>query len=1179
MQIKLFRIFCVALLLTSFSIENVRNAEAQTTSGTIAGTVVDQNGALVPNATLTAVQREHRIVQRATSNASGEFTFIQMQAGTYDISASAPGLKTYTRVGFVLEANASVNVGAFRLSVGSVASEITVISEGLQLETENDERSYTLNNEQINNIAINGRNGLALVELIPGATTVGDYSVASKGAPAISINGARTRANNYILDGLGDIDPGNNGSAIASISIDNLQEFRVVTNNFQAQYGRSGGSQVIEVTRSGTSAYHGSGFFYHRNDSLNANSWINNFDHLPRSEFRINDAGFNFGGPVNWLGRNNSLGKRLFFYVGEEWQQQLQPVSVQDARVPTALERVGDFSKSIDFGGHLHNYIRDYTTGKPCSSSNTSGCFQDGGVLGKIPAARIDALGAQVLNAYPLPNIPGGTSYNYQSDFSYQYPRREDLARVDYTVNEKNRVFFRFLHNKDYAANYYGLYSTVPTTPIIANGPASSLGLGLTTVVNKNSANEFLIGYGAVRAVNVPSTNALSRTALGLTDIPLLFPGPIPFDMIPDFSFNGSVLENTTSLAGTKATQDTGTTVYDIVDNYSWLWRRHSFKFGFFFERSRKNQKATTGSYPNGSYDFSDDSANPYDTGFSFANSVTGVFRTFTQSSVQANGHFRYSNVEWYGQDSWRVTPKLTLSYGMRFYWIQPQYDKNNQTSTFDPSYYDPGKAVRLFQRAKDSSNNIVAKDPITGLTMPAYAIGRIVPNSGDLLDGVRIAGQTVNRYLQKGSGVLYSPRLGFSYQLSPDAVIRGGGGIYYDRTSGDSVFQFSYQAPGVQQPIVYYGLLNSLSASAALTTPFAMNARPFNSKTPTYYNYDLELQKQMPYQILLSVGYVGTSASELLQLTNLNAIPYGAAFLPQNQDPVKESSNPTAIAGSNAKDENFLRPYQGYSDITSVQNGGSSNFNSLQVVANRRYASGLFFGIAYTWGRSLGVTSQDTDPTRIDGLTRKYDYGPLSFDRRQTFAANYIYTLPPILKGHRYISSIINEWQISGVTRFQTGAPYSVSMSIPGYNSQNLTGSYTEGPRIRIVGDPHLSVGKSPFYRLNVNAFAAPYVGDPGIGSGQGSNYLTGPGVNSTDLALQKTFTIKRAHFRMRLDAFNAFNHAQFSGIDSQAQFTTPGSTVLTNPAKPGLVSLQFGAINGVLPPRTVQLTGKFNF
>jgi Carboxypeptidase regulatory-like domain/TonB-dependent Receptor Plug Domain len=283
MQIKLFRIFCVALLLTSFSIENVRNAEAQTTSGTIAGTVVDQNGALVPNATLTAVQREHRIVQRATSNASGEFTFIQMQAGTYDISASAPGLKTYTRVGFVLEANASVNVGAFRLSVGSVASEITVISEGLQLETENDERSYTLNNEQINNIAINGRNGLALVELIPGATTVGDYSVASKGAPAISINGARTRANNYILDGLGDIDPGNNGSAIASISIDNLQEFRVVTNNFQAQYGRSGGSQVIEVTRSGTSAYHGSGFFYHRNDSLNANSWINNFDHLPRT--------------------------------------------------------------------------------------------------------------------------------------------------------------------------------------------------------------------------------------------------------------------------------------------------------------------------------------------------------------------------------------------------------------------------------------------------------------------------------------------------------------------------------------------------------------------------------------------------------------------------------------------------------------------------------------------------------------------------------------------------------------------------------------------------------------------------------------------------------------------------------------------------------------------------------
>jgi hypothetical protein len=672
----------------------------------------------------------------------------------------------------------------------------------------------------------------------------------------------------------------------------------------------------------------------------------------------------------------------------------------------------------------------------------------------------------------------------------------------------------------------------------------------------------------------------LSRTALNLTDVPLLFPGPVPFDLIPNFSFNGSVLSNTTSLSGTKATQDTGTTVYNLIDNYSWLWNKHSLKFGIFFERSRKNQKATVGSFPSGSYDFSDDGGNPYDTGLSLSNAVTGTFRTFTQSSVQANGHFRYSNLEWYGQDSWRVTPKFTLSYGMRFYWVQPQYDKNNLTSTFDPSYYNPATAVRLYQRAFDSKKNTIASDPATGQTMPAYAIGKIVPNSGDPMDGIRIAGKDINRYLQKGSGILYSPRLGFSYQMGGDAVIRGGGGMYYDRTSGDSVFQFAYQAPTVQQPLIYYGLFSQLSSSAALTAPFAMEARPYNSKTPTYYNYDLEFQKQLPYSILFAMAYVGTSASELLQLTNLNGIPYGTTFQLQNQDPVKVAQNPKAIAGSNAKDENFLRPYQGYGDITSVGNGGSSNFNSLQLVANRRYASGLFFGVVYTWGKSLGVTSQDTDPTRIDGLTRKYDYGPLSFDRRHTFAANYIYTLPPLLKSHRVMSSIINGWQISGVTRFQTGAPYGVSFAIPGYSNQNLTGSYSEGPRIRIIGDPRTGVGKSPFYRLNVNAFAAPYVGDPGIGSGQGSNFLTGPGINDTDLAVQKSFAIKdRVHFRMRLDAFNAFNHAQFSGIDSQAQFTAPGSTVLTNPASPNYVSLQFGAINGVLPPRTVQLTGKISF
>jgi hypothetical protein len=1180
MQEKLSHFFPIALIAALLLLVGIPLTQAQTTSGTITGMVGDQTGGFVPHARLTAMQREHKIVQHATSNSAGEFTFIQLQAGTYDISVTAPGYKMYTRVGFVLEGNASVNIGTLPLNVGSVTSEITVSAQGLQLETENDERSETLNNEQINNIAINGRNAFALIELIPGATTVGDYSVAGKGSPAISINGARTRSNNIILDGLGDIDPGNNGSVIASISVDNLQEFRVVTNNFQPQYGRSGGSQIIEVTRSGTPVYHGAGFLYHRNESLNANSWINKFDHLPKALFRTNDAGFNFGGPVQIFGRHNRIKDKLFFYVGDEWQQQLQPVSVQDARVPTALERQGDFSQTVDLGGHLHNYIRDYTTGLPCSATQTAGCFSDNGVLGKIPAARLDAIGMQILNAYPTPNIPGGTSYNYQSDDSYPYPRREDLVRLDYTLSERNRIFVRYLHNKDIAFNYYGLYSTVPTTPIVNSSPADSIGAGITTIVTKNSANEFLAGYGAVRSTNIPTTNQLSRTALNLTDIPLLFPGPIPFDLVPDFSFNGSILANTTSLAGTKAPADTGTTVYNIIDNYSLLWRKHSFKFGAFLERSRKNQKATVGSYPNGNYDFSDDGGNTYDTGLSLSNAITGTFRTFSQSSVQANGHFRYTNLEWYGQDSWRVTPKLTLSYGLRFYWIQPQYDKNNLTSSFDPTTYNSTNAVRLYQRAFSSTKTVIAEDPVTGQTLPSYAVGLIVPNSGDPMDGIRIAGKGINSYLQKGSGILYSPRFGFTYQLDNSAVIRGGGGMYYDRTSGDSVFQFAYQAPTVVQPVIYYGLFNQLSAASALTAPFAMEARPYNSKTPTYYNYDLELQKLLPYKILFALGYVGTSASELLQLTNLNGIPYGTTFQLQNQDPVKVANNPKALPGSDAKDENFLRRYQGYGDITSVGNGGSSNFNSLQVVANRRYASGLFFGIVYTWGKSLGVTSQDTDPTRIDGMTRKYDYGPLSFDRRNTFAANYIYTLPSILKNHHVIGSVINGWQISGVTRFQSGVPYNVGFSIPGYSNQNLTGSYSEGAKIRIIGDPHIGVGKSPFYRLNVNAFAAPYVGDPGIGSGQGSDFLTGPGLNSTDLAVQKSFAIKqRVNFRIRLDAFNAFNHAQFSGIDSQAQFTSPGSTVLTNPASPNYVSLQFGAINGVLPPRTVQLTGKFNF
>ena len=1016
------------------------------------------------------------------------------------------------------------------------------------------------------------------MQLVPGVATTPNVETASHGGlNGISVNGNRNTTNNLTIDGIGNVDTGDNGDQLVTISLDNVQEFTLVTNNFQPEYGRSSGSQIVVVTKSGASQYHGEGYIYHRNDSLNANNWFNNRQKTPRNKFRYNDPGYNIGGPIQIPGVFTRLKDKAFFYFGEEFQEQLNPQNLRNVRVPTALERTGDFSQSLDGNGALFPYIRDYTTGKPCSAANTAGCFQYGGIVGRVDPSRLSSEGLAILNAYPLPNTNSG-NYNFVSGISDQYPRREDVVRIDYNPNDKLRTFYRWLNNKDVVASSYGSFvlgSNVPTTPIQDNRPGSGMAFGVTYVINHTTVNEVLAGYGKNHITISPTTNKLSRAALGLEGLPVLYPSVLQQDIIPDFNFNGR-LANTSSLTGNSPPFNNGNASIEAIDNFSKTWGQHSARFGFYFQRSRKDQ--TNFGPVNGSYSFSDDPGNPYDSQQGFSNAALGIYNSFTQESKYVNGQYRYSNIEWYGQDSWKATDRLTLSYGARFYWIQPQYDVGNQESGFDPTRFDPASAPRLYRRGLDGQGNQIAIDPGTGTALPAYAIGALVPNSGNGLNGVVIAGRNINKYLQQDRGIHYGPRVGFAYQSSPETVFRGGAGIFYDRTQGNNVFGFDTNVPNVSTPTLRYGLISQLNPATALLGPSNITSRQYAGKVPTTYDIDFEVQQQLPYQFLSDIAFVRTSSSHLLQQANLNAIPYGAAFLPQNQDPVKVRQNPNALAGADALDENFLRPYQGYGDIAQFQSGGSSNYNSLQIALNRRYARGLFLGVAYTWSKALGVTSNDGDYVRIDGRTRQLDYGPLAFDRRNTFVTNYIYDFPGIFHGNSLAHTFVDGWQISGITTFQTGAPYTVTAGVNGYSNQLLTGSYTEGTRISIVGNPFLGTSHDPYHRLNPAAFRAPQVGDPGIGN-EGQNRFTGPGINNTNLALQKQFTVKeRYNFQLRLDAFNVFHHTQFNGINSSLSFNTPGGTDVTNAASPQLLT-GFGSVSGANDPRILKLLGRFTF
>jgi hypothetical protein len=328
----------------------------------------------------------------------------------------------------------------------------------------------------------------------------------------------------------------------------------------------------------------------------------------------------------------------------------------------------------------------------------------------------------------------------------------------------------------------------------------------------------------------------------------------------------------------------------------------------------------------------------------------------------------------------------------------------------------------------------------------------------------------------------------------------------------------------------------------------------------------------------VLDTAYVGALSRHLQDNRNLNYVPFGAAFAPQNQDPTLSS---TAQLGTSALLSQFLRPFRGIGNINLYEATATGNYNSLQVTLDRRVGH-LFLGTSYTWSKDLTTASGDTNFVRPDQYTRAAYYGPSSNDRRHNFALNYVYNLPTMEHMNAVTKAVLGGWQISGVTRFMTGTPYNPGYSITGAGGVNLTGSNTEGARIAVVGGNPNTGSDNPYNRINAAAFAPPQVGSLGLESGV--NYLTGPGINNWDMSIQKSFSIKeRAHVQFRIDAFNVFNHTQFSGVNSTLNFTS-----ITNPTPTNLYLKSdgtvnningFGTVNGARDPRILQTVIRIQF
>jgi hypothetical protein len=961
--------------------------------------------------------------------------------------------------------------------------------------------------------------------------------------------------------------------------MDAIAEFKVSTTSQSAEFGRNSGAQVQVASKSGGAEFHGGGYWFKRHEGWNANSFTNNRSGTPRQIYRFLTTGYNVGGPIQ---KN-----KLFFFVSNEWGRSKTPPAPRRITVPTALERTGDFSKTVD-GAGIPVIIKDPLTGQP---------FQ-GNV---IPPNRITPLGAQVLKWLPLPNVTGQLTYNYESQVASELPSFDQLYRVDYNINSNNRAYVRIIDSKQTQNNPYGRADSANNLALNALSAPTygwSFSVNLATILSPTLTNELQVGKAknGIPGDPPPANSIYYRKNAGIT-IPLLYPNADPSGLVPNFGFGGVPVPPNTS---TQVTSFAGLPYYNanpitnVTDNVSKVLGTHTLKFGGFVEYAIKHESAFR-PY-NGTILFDRDSANPGDTNWAFSNALLGNYQQYQQWSKLLIEDAPYWNYEFFAQDSWKASRKLTLNYGMRANFVPPLYEKNNLFTNFDDSAYDPSKKVVLYQPTTVNGVRL-ARNPITGATSPAVLIGAIVPGVGDPANGIVHAGKNgTPRGLINNNGIQWGPRLGLAYAVNDKSVVRAGGGVFYERIATSAVgytSNFLTNPPDVQLTQIYYGNLADIGTSAGALFPLQLTQIAKDGHVPTTYNFNLGIQRELPAKVLLDVSYVGTQSRHLIELAPFNALAFGSAWLPQNQDPTK----PLNLDGSNALPPNLYRPYPGYAGgrTTSGQSaqakydfGGSANYNALQVSVNRRAGRGLQLGGNYTWSRALGTT--DAHLTN----TRAVNYGLLALDRSQGLTFNYVYDIPSIAKKASFLDNrvgrqIFGGWELSGLSSFSVGAPQTASYSLTTASGAALnrltTGSEDFAPRVVLTCDPNKSRGdRTILAYIDTSCFAPAPKGS--IGNDSGINTIRGPGLNNWDMSMFKKIQYSEnpsRYIQLRVEAYNVFNHTNWTTLNTVAQFN-PITGALVNAASAANPN-NFGALTAVRAagqpgsPRIIQLAGKLYF
>jgi Carboxypeptidase regulatory-like domain/TonB dependent receptor len=1180
---------CCALAAALFCAGQNLYAEV---TGTILGTVSDSSGAAVAGASVTLRSSDTGLVRTLKTTSTGSYQFVSVPVGTYSVQVEAPGFQTNAQTGIVLDVNQKYRAD-FNLKVGAVNEKIEVSANSAQVDTTNTQLGDVISDKKMTTLPLNGRSYIDLMGLqagvVPAASddAVNDRPVSGNGnSGQMSVNGERESANSFLVNG-GDVEESVNNGASVVPTLDSIQEFRVLTSSFNAEYGRFAGAIVNVVTKSGTNDIHGSAYEFLRNNDMDARSY---FDPT-RGQLQRNQFGGTIGGAI--------LKNKLFYFGDYQGTREVQGVSSGLIPVPSQLERGGDFSDLATTGfGTFTDSNGNPTTVRggtgptqfPAVLSQRlgytvkggeeywfSGCTTQAqalagvcvfpGVNGPvIPKSAWSPAAVKTLQFIPTPT---GTSSGqpFFSSSAYKSDVRDDKfgIKVDLNISPKDTlsIYYHF-DDATYLAPYNPL-SNLPGFAVNTPSRAQQVGVNYTRIISSSTVNEFHVGYTRFAFLkNIPVEGLGNITNFGFVEGGLgIIPSNPSYVGVPSIGLN-----NTGAMFGLPdGVTGQYNNTYQITDNFTKVKGAHTLKFGGDFRYIQVNERNTY--TPNGWFTFSGG-----ETGNDFADYLLGAPDFFNQTSLQfLDSRTKYYAL--YGQDTWKARPDLTLNYGLRWDTSMPWYDTKNRIQTFVP-----GLQSKIYPDAPEGF--AFPGDPGIPRTLAPTQWDRFAPRFGvayspSMTDGIlgKIFGGPGKTSIRAGAGIYYTavedltlfnevgdPPFGLFY-ISPVPVYLEQ--PYESRTAANPGQRFPFTIPPPGATGIWDQYLPITTAPTYKTT----------NKLPYAEQYNFTIQREVGRSAVATVSYVGSLGRHLLSTIEINPgnaatclliatlMPAGQGCGQYGEDTIYTTptgrvfygTRPYSITSGRGLSHN--PPLVDFSSNTWEETEANSHYNALQASIQKEVGRWRFLG-AYTYSKSIDNSSGFYD--QIDPYNPAISRGLSTFDMTNNFVLSYSYDLPLTNAVSGIQGKLLAGWTVSGITRFTTGFPVTLTESddaslcgctgadVPNYNGQPIH---------------FLDIRKTGMW-FDPSPFSAETLGVPGNSR---RRFFHGPGINNWDFSLQKnTLLTERMNLQFRAEFFNIFNHAQFMGGANGNDVT---GDILGN----------FGQVTGSLPGRIGQVALKLSF